>query len=63
MQIETLLGPMDEDTLTKEVIETKTPDGKAIKATYFYKGDLVRQDITFEVEKAPSIGGSGWKGH
>lgn len=62
MLITTLLGPVEEETLTKEVDEKKTPDGKAITTRYFLEGELVRQDFKFEVEKSPAIGGYGWKG-
>lgn len=60
--MDTLLGEIDEKDLVKEVAEADCPAGKTITTRYFYQGELVRQDVTVEVTKAPSIGSGGWDG-
>ena len=59
MLINTLLGEMDDSWLEKEVQRSKVDCGHAVVTRYFYKGELVRQDTTIEVEKVPAIGSKG----
>lgn len=59
MLIETLLGPLEEESLKKVEIPSESPDGKGLTTRYFLDGELVRQDFRFEVTKAPAIGSRG----